>query len=279
MQTTFQSDITQKRLAFIGGGNMAQAIVQGLLKQGYPASHIYVCDRNLAKRKKLAQLGIKVTDAIPQAALASDVIILAVKPQAMAEACSQLTPLDLQQHWIISIAAGISIKKLTALLPSATQFVRAMPNTPALLSVGMTGLYAEQQVSPAFKAYAESLLASVGKTCWVKTEADINMVTAASGSSPAYFFLFMECMQKVLVEMGVDSTLARTLIQQSALGAAQMVIQNPDSELATLRQQVTSKGGTTAAALQVFNDYQLEKIVQQAMSAAIKRAEQMEQLF
>ncbi|MFC0308789.1 pyrroline-5-carboxylate reductase [Gallibacterium trehalosifermentans] len=269
----------QKKIAFIGGGNMASAIVFGLLAKGYVAENIRVCEHNPDKHHAFNERGVFTTLSATEAIPYADVILLAVKPQNMEEACQAFAHLDLSNKWIISIAAGISVSALQRFLPTATQFVRVMPNTPALISKGMSGLFATSSVTPEFKRYASDLFAAVGQVCWVENEADINTIIAASGSSPAYFFLFMESMQKALLEMGLTEQQARLLVQQSALGAAEMVIANPQTELEILRQQVTSKGGTTAAAINVFQQQNLEATVKQAMQAAIERAEEMEKLF
>lgn len=268
-----------KLIAFIGGGNMAQAIVFGLLKRGYPAQQIIVCDPNEERRTLFAEQGTQVSADNLASVQRAEVVLLAVKPQVMTEVCSPLKQANFQHKWLISIAAAISIEKLTALLPSAKNIVRVMPNTPALVSEGMAGLFAVPSVSQEFKTFAEDLLNAVGKTCWVAQEADMHAVTAASGSSPAYFFLLMQAMQQALTEMGFDENTSRLLIQQSALGAAKMAIDNPQLSLASLRENVTSKGGTTAAALAVFNQQNLTQTVQQAMQACVARSQEMEKLF
>lgn len=271
-----------KSICFIGGGNMAQAIVFGLLKQHYQADKITVCDPNAEKLKLFAQKGVQIVETRlnqKSAVENAEVLLLAVKPQVLAEACQALSAVDFSKKLVISIAAGISITRLHALLPSAKQIVRVMPNTPALVSQGMSGLFAEADLISEFKQFTEDLLSAVGKTCWVDQESDMHSITAGSGSSPAYFFLFMEAMQQTLLNMNLDENTARLLVQQSALGAAKMVSENPDIPIATLRENVTSKGGTTAAALSVFNQQHLQDIVQQAMQACVERSQQMEKLF
>ncbi|HBO37060.1 MAG TPA: pyrroline-5-carboxylate reductase [Pasteurellaceae bacterium] len=268
-----------KLITFIGGGNMAQAIVFGLLKQGYPAKQIIVCDPNAERRAIFAEKGVQVSDNNEQSASRAEAVLLAVKPQVLAEVCHSLNTVDFSAKLVISIAAAISIKRLTALLPSAQNIVRVMPNTPALVSEGMAGLFAEPSLPQAFRTFAEDLLNAVGKSCWVTQEEDMHGITAGSGSSPAYFFLFMEAMQKALKEIGFSEENSRLLVQQSALGAAKMVAENPQLALTTLRENVTSKGGTTAAALTVFNERDLTQTVQQAMQACIARSQEMEKLF
>ncbi|MGC6342607.1 pyrroline-5-carboxylate reductase [Bisgaard Taxon 45] len=272
-----------KSICFIGGGNMAQAIIFGLLKQGYPAHQITVSDPHAVKRQTFAEKGINVIETSETnnqtAVQQSEVVLLAVKPQLIAEVCQQLSAVDFSQKLVISIAAGVSVAKLQSRLPSATHIVRVMPNTPALVSEGMSGLFAQQNVAPEYKQFTQDLLNAVGKTCWVSNETDMHAITAGSGSSPAYFFLLMEAMQHALSEMHIDEKTARLLVQQSALGAAKMVIDNPDLPIATLRENVTSKGGTTEAALTVFTQQQLHTTVQQAMQACVERSQQMEKLF
>ncbi|TNH07184.1 pyrroline-5-carboxylate reductase [Testudinibacter sp. TR-2022] len=269
----------QKLIAFIGAGNMTRAIILGLLRSGYPAQKIIATNPSNGKLAALAELGVQTSHNNRFAVEQADVVVLAVKPQLMATACADFAGQDLSQKLLISIAAGISVKRLNALLPSATAIVRVMPNTPSLLSVGMAGLFANAKCGADDRTFAADLMRAVGEICWLQQESEINSVIAASGSSPAYFFLFLEAMQQQAINMGLAPATARQLSQQAMLGAAQMAIENPQLELATLREQVTSKGGTTAAALQVFAQHQLQQIVAEAMQAAVARAEEMESLF
>lgn len=206
-------------------------------------------------------------------------VVLAVKPQDMATLLSSMQDVDWSNKLVVSIAAGISVARLSEMAGAPLKLVRVMPNTPSLVSEGMSGLYAPNSVSEDDRTFAGELLQAVGKVCWVSEEAGINAVIAAAGSAPAYFFRFMEAMQAEAERQGFDKATARLLVQQSALGAAKMVVANPDIELATLREQVTSKGGTTAEALNVFNNNQLSETVAEAMQAAVRRAEEMETLF
>ena len=252
----------QKLIAFIGGGNMAQAIVLGLLKQGYPADKIIVNDPNEEKRHFFAQYGVAVSTDNDQSITQSQVVLFAVNPQVLADVCKPLSAVDFSDKLIISIAAGISTARLAELLPTAKSIVRVMPNTPEI-----------------DRTFAEDLLSSVGKTTWVTNEGQMHAVTAASGSSPAYFFQFLEAMQQGLMEMGLDENQSRELVQQAMLGSAKLVIENPQTALSTLRENVTSKGGTTAAALNVFNQHQFNDIIKQAMQACVARSQEMEKLF
>ena len=180
---------------------------------------------------------------------------------------------------VLSIAAGIQIARLSSLLGGHRNIVRAMPNTPALIGLGMTGLYAPNDVSVTDCTFAEQMLQAVGQTVWVASEAGLNSVIAASGSAPAYFFLFMQLMAEEAERMGFSAEQARLLVQQTALGAAAMVEQNPDLSLQTLREQVTSKGGTTAEAVKTFQEQGLMALTARAMQAAVTRAGEMETLF
>ncbi|WP_336941793.1 pyrroline-5-carboxylate reductase [Vibrio cholerae] len=270
----------QRSIAFIGAGNMARAIIAGLIASGYAADKIIATAPSLTRREPLeAQYGIRTTSDNLAAVQQADVVVLAVKPQLMAEVCKPLQAVDFSGKLVISIAAGVSVKRLNEMLANQLNLVRVMPNTPSLVNLGMSGLYAPDSVSEADKAFTTQLMQSVGEVCWVDNESGINSVIAAAGSAPAYFFLFMQAMQQEAMAQGFDEATARLLVQQSALGAAAMVKANPELSLATLREQVTSKGGTTAQAIQTFNDHQLSDIVAKAMQAAVTRAQEMEQLF
>ncbi len=269
-----------KKIAFIGAGNMVSAIVSGLVSDGYPAELITATAPSETRRLPLEQqLGINTTSDNLQAAQQADVVVLSVKPQMMADVCKPLQAIDFSNKLVISIAAGINCERLNQMLNGQLNLVRVMPNTPSQLGLGMSGLFAPAHVAEQDKAFAAQLMQAVGKVCWVEHESGINNVIAAAGSAPAYFFLFMEAMQAEAIAQGFDQPTARQLVQQAALGAASMVVGNPETELSTLRENVTSKGGTTAEALRTFNDHQLSDIVAKAMQAAVARAEEMEKLF
>lgn len=270
----------QRSICFIGGGNMAQAIVFGLLKQQYPAHLICVCDPNAEKLARFSALNVKAIKSSPennaQAVKEAEVVILAVKPQAIAKVCQSLSAVDFSPKLVISIAAGIACQRLQELLPNAKAIIRAMPNTPALVSCGMTGLFADQNTAEKHRTFAQDLMNAIGQTCWLEQETQMHAITAGSGSSPAYFFLLMEAMQQALQTMKIEEKTARLLVQQAALGAAKMVIENPEMSIATLRENVTSKGGTTAAALAVFEQQGFCNSVQLAMQACVVRSQEME---
>ncbi|NOI68702.1 pyrroline-5-carboxylate reductase [Vibrio sp. 99-8-1] len=269
-----------RKVTFIGSGNMSRSIISGLTASGFSATNITATDPNEEQRDLLTSLyGIHTEEDNHIAAEEADVIVLAIKPQIMELVCGALTDIDFSNKLVISIAAGISAQRLNEFLDCDVNLVRVMPNTPALLSQGMSGLYATEKVSESDRNFAGKLMEAVGKICWVEKESDINNIIAASGSAPAYFFLFMEAMHNEAMAQGFDKQTARLLVQQSALGAAKMVEANPEVELSTLREQVTSKGGTTAEALKTFNEHQLTETVAKAMQAAVLRAEEMEKLF
>lgn len=270
-----------RKITFIGAGNMARAIIAGLVAGGYPANAISVCAPSAKNRDALAaEYGINSSGDNAACAREAQVIVLAVKPQMMADVCKPLKEqVDFSGKLVLSIAAGVQVSRFYQLLGDKLSIVRIMPNTPSLVGKGMSGLYAPPQVSQADRDYTSALMSAVGKVSWVDEEQGINGVIAAAGSAPAYFFLFMEAMQQEAERMGFSSQAARELVQQAAAGAAALVEANPDTPLSTLREQVTSKGGTTAEALRVFNEQQLPATVAKAMQAAVNRAQEMEKLF
>lgn len=269
-----------RNIAFIGAGNMTRSIIAGLISSGYPKEKITATNPSTEKLEHLkACYGINVSTDNLAATQNADVVVLAVKPQMMANAAVPLQTVDFSNKLVISIAAGISAKRLNEMFATELNLVRVMPNTPALVGKGMSGLFAVEHISEQDKTYASNLMLAVGEVCWVEKESGINSVIAAAGSAPAYFFLFMEAMQAEAMKQGFDQETARLLVQQAALGAAEMVVANPETELSTLREQVTSKGGTTAEALRTFNEHDLQDIVAKAMQAAVSRAEEMESLF
>ena len=271
-----------KKITFIGAGNMAGSIINGLVKGGYPAELICASAPSLTNTQKLVTaLSITNSQDNKQSAQWADVIVLGVKPQMMADVCQALVDdgVDLSNKLIISIAAGVSVSRFQSILGKETAVIRTMPNTPSLLQKGMTGLFASKQATEQDKHFAGELMSAVGEIVWVEQESQINAVIAAAGSAPAYFFLFMESMQKKAIEMGFSEADARLLVQQSAIGSAEMVKQNQHLDLTTLRNNVISKGGTTAEAVRTFNEQGLPEIVAKAMQAASDRGEEMEKLF
>ena len=271
-----------KKITFIGAGNMAGSIISGLVKGGYPANLICASAPSLSNTQKLSdEFSILKSQNNTESALWADVVVLSVKPQMMAMVCESLVKdgVDFSNKLVISIAAGVSVERFQSILGSKTAIIRTMPNTPSLLQKGMTGLFSSPQVSEQDKKFSGDLLSAVGEIVWVEDESQINAIIAASGSAPAYFFLFMEAMQSKAIEMGFNEQEARLLVQQTAIGSADMVKQNPDLDLATLRENVTSKGGATAEAIRTFNDLALPETIAKAMQAASDRGAEMEKLF
>lgn len=270
-----------RKICFIGAGNMAGAIISGLVENGYPADLISVCAPSTTRRDVLAQkYGVKSSDDNIHCAKEADVVVLAVKPQLMAEVCKPLHEhVDFSAKLVLSIAAGISVARFCEMLGASLNIVRIMPNTPSLVGKGLSGLYAPDYVSQQDREYSSDLMGSVGKICWVETEAGINHIIATAGSAPAYFFLFMEAMQAEAERLGFSPETARMLVEQAASGATALVAASPDKPLSQLRENVTSKGGTTFEALRTFNEQKLPETVSLAMQAAIARAQEMEKLF
>ncbi|WP_286262305.1 pyrroline-5-carboxylate reductase [Thalassotalea atypica] len=266
------------KIAFIGAGNMNRAIIIGLINSGVTASDIIVSNPSPDKRLALAkEFGVKQTADNIEAAKISEYIILGVKPHFMVEVCQQLAAtIDISKKCFISVAAGITIAQLQQALGEKLPVVRTMPNTPSQLGLGVSGLYPSAQVNSEQKAFADQLMKAVGIVKWLDNESDIDHITAISGSGPAYFFLFMEAMSDEAKRLGFSEQDARQLVQQTALGAAQMVAEN-DSSISQLRENVTSKGGTTQAALKSFTDGGLPQLVSKSMQAAISRAKEMAQ--
>lgn len=269
-------------LAFIGAGNMSRSIIAGLIQAGYPAERIIAANPSRPKLDELAsQFGIRITQDNAEAAREAEVIVLAVKPQLMAGMLAALVAElgSLAGKLLVSIAAGIRVERLQEMAGGHGRIIRTMPNTPSLLGLGMTGLYAPSGIEQADRDFAEQMMQAVGKTLWVEQESGINGVIAAAGSAPAYFFLFMQAIAEEAEAMGFTPEQARLLVQQTALGAAAMVAQNPELSLQTLREQVTSKGGTTAEAVKTFQEQGLMPLTARAMQAAVTRAGEMETLF
>jgi len=269
------------RIAFIGGGNMAASLIGGLRAQGLPASAICASDPGADRRTELHDAhGIDTFADNAQAVAGADVVVLAVKPQVMQTVCRDLAPHLQASQLIVSIAAGITCASLQQWLGADTPraIVRCMPNTPALLRQGVSGLFANAAVSDEQKRQAEQLLSAVGLALWLDREELIDAVTAVSGSGPAYFFLLIEAMTAAGEQLGLPRDTAAELTLHTALGAARMACES-DVEAAELRRRVTSPNGTTEAAIKAFQAGGLEALVQQAMDAAARRsAELAEQL-
>lgn len=267
--------MSEANLVFIGGGNMATSLIGGLIEKGYSAKHISACDPIAENGARLEQaFGIATHTENIAATEKADIIILAVKPQVMKTVATGLAPALAHQPLTISIAAGITAAALQRWLGSAVPIIRCMPNTPALVQSGASGLFATELVSAAQRQQASDILAAVGTVSWLNSEDDIDKVTALSGSGPAYFFLVIEAMTNAGVKLGLDREIARQLTLQTALGAAQMAASS-DVDIVGLRRRVTSPGGTTEKAINSFIDGGLPELVEQAMTAAYRRAQEM----
>lgn len=269
------------KIAFIGAGNMSKAIISGLVAGGYAKQNIMASNPSTAKLDALkADFGIQITQNNDEAVAFAEVIVLAVKPQLMEEVCASLkTNNNLKGKLFVSIAAGITVSRQQQMLGGDYPLVRTMPNTPCALGKGVIGLFPSPEVSQEQTLYSEQLMQHTGKVISVTEEAKIDGVIATAGSSPAYFFLFLEAMEQKALDLGFNKEQSRMMVQQAMLGAAEMVCHNPDLELSTLRAQVTSKGGTTAKAVETFQNGGLENLVDNAMQAAIDRAQEMSKLF
>jgi pyrroline-5-carboxylate reductase len=268
---------TWPRIAIIGGGQMARALVGGWLARGAPAEHIAIADPAESQRDWLARRFQKIALHAENTTAASlaNVWVMAVKPQQLAEVATALAPLAASQHpLVISIAAGISAGDLSRWLGGTASVIRAMPNRPALIGSGVTGLYAGTEVDAKDRDTAERLLEAVGTAVWVGSENDIDLVTAVSGSGPAYFFLLIELLEAAAIAQGLSPEVARKLAVGTAAGASALAKASGE-EPAVLREQVTSKGGTTAAALEVFQAADLRAIVNRAVAAAAERSREI----
>ena len=261
-------------ILFIGGGNMAAAIIGGLVARGWPPSTMQAGDVLPEALSRLErQFGIRISTDAASAAASADCILLAVKPQQMREAAASLAPV-LRGQLIISIAAGIRGSDLARWLGPAARVVRAMPNTPALVAAGITGLYAMPGVTDAQRRDAESVLAAVGTTFWVARESDLDAVTAVSGSGPAYVFYFIETLEQAARELGLSPEIARQSALATFAGAIKLAAAG-DADPATLRARVTSKGGTTERAIGVLDDAAVRTAFIRAVRAAAERAAEM----
>jgi pyrroline-5-carboxylate reductase len=263
-------------VAFIGGGNMARSLIGGLIARGAAASSIRVSEPVEPLRQALARdFGIEAGADNGEAVAAAGVWVLAVKPQVMRAVCEALAAqAQTQRPLVISIAAGITAAQLSRWLGGGVAVVRTMPNTPALLGAGVTGLFATAEVDARGREKAANLLASAGKTVWIQDEAKMDAVTATSGSGPAYIFLLAEAMEAAAIAEGLPAEAARTLVLETVLGAARMLTES-DEDPAELRRRVTSPGGTTQAAVETFEAGGFRALVAQAIRNATERGRQL----
>jgi pyrroline-5-carboxylate reductase len=261
--------MTEPTLCFIGAGNMASAMIGGLIAGGFAPSRIIACDIDATALQRLAdQFGIVTEQDARQAAQSADGVILAVKPQVMQQVCSTLANIP-HQPLFISIAAGVRSTDIDRWLGGNRAVARCMPNTPALVRLGASGLFANDRVDAVQQKLAESIMHSTGVTVWVDDETQLDAVTAISGSGPAYFFLFIEALQQAGLELGLEDKTAQALARQTALGAATMAL---DADVQELRRKVTSPGGTTEQAIASFTRDGLGQCVARATRAAYDRS-------
>ena len=255
---------------------MASSLIGGLIADGWDPARIRVADSSTQRLQQLAeQFPITTTTSNSEAADQANVIVLAVKPQIIKSVAQELANIvSQQQPLVISIAAGIPTAALGNWLGKSAAIVRTMPNTPAMVQSGATALYANASVSEEQRNTAESILRAVGIAIWVENEAQMDAVTALSGSGPAYFFLFMEALQAAGQELGLPESTARLLALQTAFGAAKMALES-DEDAATLRHQVTSPGGTTEHAIRTFQEGGFEALISKALLAAAERSREL----
>lgn len=263
-------------IAILGGGNMGRALIGGLVKRGTAPASIAVGEASAQQRDSLArQLRVPVFADNAAALGRSDLVILAVKPQDIAATLAPLADaLRALQPILLSVAAGVRISALRHLVGETVPIVRAMPNRPALVGAGVTGLYTPGDARPHVRRTAEEIMRAVGEVVWVRGEDELDVVTALSASGPAYYFLLTELMIQAAVDLGLDPATARTLAVHTLMGAGQLAGAS-DGDLARLRAEVTSKGGTTEAAVRAYEDAGLRAIVARALGAATQRAREL----
>lgn len=263
-------------ISFIGAGHMAQAIIAGLVESGYPAQSIIATATRESSLSPLGErYGINTTTDNNEAVRASDIVVLAVKPQIMKGVCANISDdIQVKKPLILSVAAGLTCDTLSGWLGGYTEIARAMPNTPALVGTGACGLYAASGVSEEHKALAAKLMGAVGITEWVEEESLLSAVTAIAGSAPAYFFYMMEALEKAGVERGLPLETARRLVIQTALGAAKMCTNSEDAP-EEFKKRVMSPKGTTERAVHYLEQGGLEALMQGAVDACFARAEEL----
>lgn len=266
----------QHTIAFLGGGNMARSLIGGLIANGIDPDRLRVADPLAEAREALAaSFAVHTSEENSQALIGADVVVLAIKPQVVRQVAEQIAEAVGQSRpLVISIVAGIRSPDIDRWLGGGNAIVRCMPNTPALVRSGMTGLFANPVVSKTQRDTAESILRAVGSTLWVDEEAALDAVTAVSGSGPAYFFLFTEALEAAARELGLEAEAARLLSLQTAFGAAKLALESSEA-VGELRRRVTSPGGTTERAVAELESGDLKGLVQRAVRAAEQRAREL----
>lgn len=267
------------KIFFIGGGNMAEAMVAGMTVSGYKPDNIIVFDRNVDKSQHLSnKYGIKISSKINEEIRQADIIVLAVKPQGMADLIKDIKDLVTAKQIIVTVAAGIETKAYEKLFSKKIAFVRTIPNTPATLGYGATGIYFNSNVAEDKKNIIIDIMQTMGKVVVVDDEKEIDIIAAIASSGPAYYFQFMEHMVNAAVKKGLDKTKAEKLVIQTCLGAAQMALYS-DKGISTLRKNITSKNGITYEALKSFEMARFGDIVDNAICANIDRSEELSKEF
>ena len=263
------------KISFLGGGNMASALVGGLIQRGFNAKAIQAVEPAELARKRLGEaFGIHAAAQPDVSSLSCDVLVLAVKPQQMKAALAPISGKLGRDTVVISVAAGLRLADLSRWLGGHEKLIRAMPNTPALIGCGVTGLFAHPSVSAAGRAAAEAVLSAVGSVVWVDDEVQIDAITAVSGSGPAYVFHFIEALEAAACTLGFDQATARQLAVDTVFGAARLAVESSEPP-AVLRERVTSPGGTTAAALASLAESGFIEIVERAVRAAEARGREL----
>jgi pyrroline-5-carboxylate reductase len=272
--------MTRENIAFIGGGNMAASLVAGLVSDEYDPTHLIVSEPDAEKRKDLSErYGVRTLDDNTAAQEQADILLLCVKPQMAKSVCAELA-LSASTHvpLVISVMAGVRERSIQSWLGGPRPLVRTMPNTPAMIQAGAIVLHASAEVTDEQRNQAETVMRAGGLTRWVEREELLDAVTAVSGSGPAYFFLLMEELERVGVELGLDPESAKLLTIQTALGAARMAVEssrNPKE----LRERVTSPGGTTERALDILKKGGFSSLIEQAVRAASSRSRELSEIL
>jgi pyrroline-5-carboxylate reductase len=267
-------------VGFIGAGNMARSLAGGLLKNGWAQTHIILSDPDPAQREAMQSiLGIKALPDNNDIVTQADILVLAIKPQILADVAKALaTTVQKKKPLIISIAAGVRIEDLDRWLGGNLPIVRAMPNTAALIGSGASGMYANARVNQVMRNQAESILRAVGVTVWLDDEYLMDVVTALSGSGPAYFFLVMEALEQAAIDAGLDPRQARLLTLETAFGASKMALEGHE-EPSLLRHRVTSPGGTTEQAVKILEEGGIRRLFKSAIQEAVNRAREIADMF
>jgi pyrroline-5-carboxylate reductase len=263
------------RIGFIGGGNMATALISSLFASRHSIDRVQVADPGAAAREYLQKRWpVTCYERAADAIMGMDAIVLAVKPQVLPDVLEEIQDIVTDQQLIISIVAGIPTSQIAAQLKSNPPIVRTMPNTPALIGLGITGMYARINCNLAQRELTQNLMESAGEVVWLDKESLLDVVTAVSGSGPAYFYYLIECLRKAGTRLGLPPEVAAKLALHTAHGASVMAVQS-EADVSELRQRVTTKGGTTEAAMEQLNAGHFEQLLDSAITAATRRGQEL----